>query len=111
MARAHRARGERQQRRERNGEVIGVALFETQRTGPDVQHQLEEPGAGNGGGSGDRNGGRDESRILQKVGRPPLQGDIARHAVFSVGVVLARRPRAVDSAEDHRRLTASRRPL
>ena len=30
---------------ERQGQIIGIALFEAERTGPDIQHQLEEPGA------------------------------------------------------------------
>ncbi len=37
--------GERDEDAERQRQVIGVALLQAERTGPDIQHQLEEPGA------------------------------------------------------------------
>ena len=37
--------GKRHHEGERQGQIIGVALFEAERTGPDIQHELEEPGA------------------------------------------------------------------
>ena len=37
--------GERDQRAERDRQVIGIALFEAERTGADIQHQLKVPGA------------------------------------------------------------------
>jgi hypothetical protein len=39
------AGGERGQRRERDCEVIGIALLEAERTGLKAEHQLEIPGA------------------------------------------------------------------
>src|SRR5881396_2803549 len=35
----------RDEKTEREGQIIGIALFEAERTGADIQHQLEEPGA------------------------------------------------------------------
>ena len=36
--------GNRQQHRQRDREIIGIALFEAERAWPDIQYQLEEPG-------------------------------------------------------------------
>lgn len=46
---------DRHKRRKRNGEVVGITLLKAERTGPNIEHQFEEPRAGDGRGANDRN--------------------------------------------------------
>ena len=62
-------RGERDQRAERDRQVIGVALLEAERTGADIQHQLKEPRARQRRRRNDRDCQRRGQRGVAGVGR------------------------------------------
>ena len=57
-------RSQQHHQRQRNREVIGVALLEAERTRRQFHHQLEEPGAQNGQEPQDRHRARGELNRL-----------------------------------------------
>ena len=93
-------RGERDQRAERDRQVIGVALLEAERTGADIQHQLKEPRA--------RQRRRRNDRDCQRRGQRGVRGGVCmRLAGGGVechirlpgrGSVVSRTPGAVEKA-------------
>ena len=66
---------------ERDRQIIGVALLEAERTGADIQHQLEEPGARQRRrrDGGDRQRRRERGIGAQGAGMRRICGGIERH--------------------------------
>src|SRR6266702_4846876 len=87
-------RRKRGERTERDREIIGVALLEAERTGQDLQDELEEPGARDrrrrDQGDGQRGGQRGAARSRFKRG---YCGTLGRHgSLFGWVVALSPNP-------------------
>src|SRR5947208_274105 len=72
LARSGGLIAERHHHRERHGEIVGIALLETEWTGRKAEPVLKDPGAHDGDGAHDRDGnggGEDRTRLHQAAGQ------------------------------------------
>src|ERR1700716_313377 len=94
--------GERHQRTERDRQIIGVALLETERTGTDIQHQLKEPRARQRRrrNDSDRQGCRERGVGIMARMRRTCAG-IKRHVHLLYESVLSRAGDAVEAKRHH----------
>ena len=94
---------------ERQGQIIGVALFEAERTGPDIQHELEEPGARQRRGRDGRNRQRRNGRRIggkarrRRMGGGRCHGQSPEHRSMlkQATAVLSRHHGTVETRHNH----------
>ena len=91
-------RGERDQRAKRDHQIIGIALLEAERTGADIQHQLEEPRPRQRRGRDRRDRERRRQRRVAVAARMRGVCDgVRRHDHLLCESVLTRGPAAVEA--------------